>query len=230
MLGAAVASWFATTARVREANHFNFQPLREVAILFIAIFATMMPALDWVEIQAREFTHPHPALFYWGTGGLSSVLDNAPTYLGFLSAAFGSLVDPQAIQQIQQLLQEHARDGSLLWLNSPGSRETAIQNTLTALNQYFQSEASNGSVSSEQIGIAYLLGNQKFHPYILSISVGAVFFGANTYIGNGPNFMVKAIADHQKVSTPGFLGLIWKFALPILAPMLILIWLLFFRI
>ena len=65
--------------------------------------------------------------------------------------------------------------------------------------------------------------------YILAISIGAVFFGANTYIGNGPNFMVKSIADQQNVRTPGFLGLVFKYTLPCMVPMLVLIWLLFFR-
>jgi Na+/H+ antiporter NhaD/arsenite permease-like protein len=72
-----------------------------------------------------------------------------------------------------------------------------------------------------------LLGQQ--HRQILAISVGAVFFGAATYIGNGPNFMVKAIAEQQKVATPTFFGFIFKFALPFLLPVLITIWLLFFR-
>jgi Na+/H+ antiporter NhaD/arsenite permease-like protein len=64
---------------------------------------------------------------------------------------------------------------------------------------------------------------------VLAISVGAVFFGAATYIGNGPNFMVKAIADEQKVHSPAFLGFIFKFTLPFLLPMLLVVWLLFFR-
>jgi Na+/H+ antiporter NhaD/arsenite permease-like protein len=59
--------------------------------------------------------------------------------------------------------------------------------------------------------------------------VGAVFFGANTYIGNGPNFMVKAIADHQKVSTPSFGGYVLRYALPFMVPMLIVVWWVFFR-
>jgi hypothetical protein len=65
--------------------------------------------------------------------------------------------------------------------------------------------------------------------YVLAISLGAVFFGATTYIGNGPNFMVKAIADQQKVPIPGFLGFIFKYGLPCMGPTLLLIWLLFLR-
>jgi Na+/H+ antiporter NhaD/arsenite permease-like protein len=50
-----------------------------------------------------------------------------------------------------------------------------------------------------------------------------------TYIGNAPNFMVKAIADHQKVDTPTFLGYLLKYALPCLAPILVVVWWIFFR-
>ena len=56
-----------------------------------------------------------------------------------------------------------------------------------------------------------------------------MFFGANTYIGNGPNFMVKSIADQQKVATPTFMGYVLKFTLPVMLPMLVLVWFLFFR-
>ena len=59
-------------------------------------------------------------------------------------------------------------------------------------------------------------------PILAAISLAAVFFGAATYIGNGPNFMVKAIAQHAKVSTPSFFGYILRYTLPILAPLLIL--------
>jgi Na+/H+ antiporter NhaD/arsenite permease-like protein len=65
---------------------------------------------------------------------------------------------------------------------------------------------------------------------VIAISVGAVFFGAATYIGNGPNFMVKAIADREKIHTPAFLGFVFKYALPFLLPVLIAVWLLFFTV
>jgi Na+/H+ antiporter NhaD/arsenite permease-like protein len=130
----------------------------------------MMPALDWLAANAGKLGSPAPGVFYFGSGVLSSVLDNAPTYLSFFSALLGA----------------------------SGAHDTAT-----------------------------LLAN---HPAgILAVSFGAVFFGANTYIGNGPNFMVKAIADHQKVHTPTFLGYIVKFTLPFMLPMLIAVWLLFFR-
>src|SRR5262249_32877569 len=105
----------------------------------------------------------------------------------------------------------------------------AIQNTLAAIEKYFSTDLANGAVSSEHVEVAYLIGNPSLNAYIVAISIAAVFFGANTYIGNGPNFMVKAIADHQKVHNPDFVGLIVKYTLPVMLPLLILVWLLFFR-
>jgi len=172
MVAAAVGSYFTTRKTVHAANHFNFHPIVEVAILFAGIFATMMPALDWLNQNASRLlgANPGPGVFFWGTGVLSSTLDNAPTYLGFLSALSGVA----------------------------GTSD-----------------------------IHELLGQQ--HRQILAISVGAVFFGAATYIGNGPNFMVKAIADQEKVASPSFFGFILRFALPFLLPVLVLVWLMFFR-
>jgi len=169
---------------VHQANQFNFHPIQEVAILFVGIFATMMPAQDWLETHADRLQNPSPGLFYWGCGVLSSFLDNAPTYSSFFSGTLGLL------------------------------QATGL---------------SGGKVVAAEAEVAALLGNSEFHRYLLAISIGAVFFGANTYIGNGPNFMVKAIAEHQQIRMPGFLGLIIKYTLPVMAPMLVLVWLVFFR-
>jgi len=84
-------------------------------------------------------------------------------------------------------------------------------------------------VSLEAIEVAYLLGNTSLNHYVVAISVAAVFFGACTYIGNGPNFMVKSIADHQKVHTPTFLGYVGKYSVPYMLPMLLVVWWVFFR-
>jgi Na+/H+ antiporter NhaD/arsenite permease-like protein len=56
-----------------------------------------------------------------------------------------------------------------------------------------------------------------------AISMGAVLFGAATYIGNSPNFMIKAIAEQHKMHTPSFIGFVIKFSLPILLPVLFLV-------
>ena len=205
MLAAAVGSYFTTRKQVHEANHFNFHPIREVAILFIGIFATMMPALDWLGGNARQLLGDDPAsgLFYWGSGMLSSVLDNAPTYLSFLSAVFGSFVD-------QDIVATGATSGSKRRSGSGGghgaARRTRSGTRFWPLQKYHGGSRRWRQGVPEEIEVCFLLGNATFNKYILAISIGAVFFGANTYIGNGPNFMVKSIADHQKVRTPTFLG------------------------
>ncbi len=66
------------------------------------------------------------------------------------------------------------------------------------------------------------------HDTLLAISAGAVFMGANTYIGNAPNFMVKSIAESSGVEMPSFFGYFVKYSLPILFPLYILITYIFF--
>jgi len=175
MLAGTAASYFTTKKSVHEANQFDLHPLREVAILFAGIFVTMIPALDWLQTHAGRLGQPTPALFYWASGTVSSLLDSAPAYLSFLHAALGLFVP------------------------------------------------------SETVDPAQMLANSPLNAYLLAVSLGAVFFGANTYIGNGPNLMVKAIAERQDVRVPGFLGFIIKYSLPCMGPMLLLIWLLFLR-
>lgn len=177
MILASFLSYVTTPKSVHQSNDFNFGPIKEVAILFIGIFATMIPALEWLEKYASQIGIHSPGQFFWGSGILSSVLDNAPTYLNFLSAATG----------------------------------------------LFGAHVSH----SESSGIAMLLAD---HPnYIRAISVGSVFFGAVTYIGNGPNFLVKSIADQSKAKTPSFFGYFFKYSLPILIPIFFFIWFVFFR-
>lgn len=80
-----------------------------------------------------------------------------------------------------------------------------------------------GSVQSVQ----QFITSEHAH-YIMAISTGAVFFGAMTYIGNGPNFMVKALAEQNGVKMPGFFQYIFKYSVPILLPILVVIWLVFY--
>ncbi len=165
MAGAATGSYFLTPKQVHESNHFNFAPIKEVAWLFLGIFATMVPALDYLELHAATLGVQNPGQFYWLSGILSGVLDNAPTYLTFLAAAFG----------------------------------------IKGLNL---NDAAHMTQFLAQHGI-----------YIVAISLGSVFFGAITYIGNGPNFMVKAIADHAGVHTPSFFSYIFRYSIPVLIPL-----------
>ena len=225
MLAAAVGSYFTTREPVHKANHFNFHPIQEVAILFAGIFATMMPALDWLKMNASTLSDPTPAFFYWASGTLSSVLDNAPTYLSFLNAIFGAFVDADVVNQVQHLVQTRGADLAAI----TGPHAEHIQNTFAALQRYHAADLLNKAVTGDEIEICFLLGNLAYNKYILAVSVGAVFFGANTYIGNGPNFMVKAIADQQRVRTPTFLGFVFKYTMLSMLPMLVIVWWIFFR-
>ena len=225
MIAAAAGSYFTTQKSVHESNHFSLHPIQEVAILFIGIFATMMPALDWLQANAGKLEPATPGFFYHGSGALSSVLDNAPTYLCFLKAIIGRFVNPDVTREVTQLVQAHG--AGLAGVTGQYAEE--IRQTFLALQKYHAEGVARGSVSADEIQVAYLLGNVKFNTYIVAVSVGAVFFGANTYIGNGPNFMVKSIADHQKVHTPSFMGYVFKYTLPFMIPMLLLVWWLFFR-
>jgi Na+/H+ antiporter NhaD/arsenite permease-like protein len=225
MLAAAAGSYFATRKQVHESNEFNFQPIKEVAILFAAIFATMMPALDWLQANAARLAAPTASLFFWGSGTLSSVLDNAPTYLSFLSAAYGAFATPDSVAAIVAYVQNHGAD---LHAVGGGPYAEQICQAVAALQHYYPRELAAGSITSEHAQMALLLSNPVYARCLKAISIGSVFFGANTYIGNGPNFMVKAIADQQKAHTPTFLGYVFRFTLPCMLPMLVIVWWLFF--
>lgn len=224
MLGAAIGSYYTTKKAVHHSNDFNFHPIQEVAILFIGIFATMMPALGWLASNSHVLGNPSPSFYYWATGGLSGVLDNAPTYLSFLSAISGS-IDPDVLKKVQHLIQTHGTDINAV----VGPHADQVRQTFAALQKYQATKLAAGTLTPKEIEIAFLLGNTSYNAFIVAISIGAVFFGANTYIGNGPNFMVKAIAEHNKVSTPSFMGYILKFTIPVMLPMLFIIWWIFFR-
>ncbi|CUU07442.1 transporter, UIT6 family [Candidatus Kryptobacter tengchongensis] len=198
MIGSAVASYLTTKREIHERNDFNFIPIKEVAILFAGIFATMVPALDWLELNAEKLGITHPGQFFWGTGVLSSFLDNAPTYLNFLSAAFGL-------------------------------HGLSVDNPI-------HMKAMLGMLSPNDLSHLQILHNSGVFPvtndswkYVQAISVSAVIFGAMTYIGNGPNFMVKSIAEQAHIKMPSFFGYMIKYSMPILLPIFTFIWFIFFR-
>jgi Na+/H+ antiporter NhaD/arsenite permease-like protein len=166
MVLAAILSLKITPKSVHEANGFNYDPILEVAILFLGIFITMEPALEILFLRGAEMGVTAPWQFFWTTGGFSSFLDNAPTYLTFISLGQG--------------------------LKLGGAILSLPENILIA------------------------------------ISVGAVFFGAMTYIGNAPNFMVRSIAQHRGWKMPSFFGYM-AWSVGILIPIFLLITLIFFR-
>ncbi|KXS13258.1 hypothetical protein M427DRAFT_71487 [Gonapodya prolifera JEL478] len=141
-----VAGWKLTPKARFQENKFSWGPIREVAILFLGIFLTLVPillifslgesgSLGWLVSAVTTPTH-----YFWASGGLSSFLDNAPTYALFFGEAGG---DP-------------------VYLMNEGRK------VLTAIN------------------------------------CGSVFMGANTYIGNAPNFLVRGIAQENGLQMPSF--------------------------
>jgi len=177
IVGLGVLGYFAGSEDRRIKNVFTFGPIIEVAVLFAAIFATMAPVLEMLNAWAQrpDFALTKPAHFFWASGALSSVLDNAPTYLAFAASAAG-----------------------------------------------LQGVAPHGAY------IGTLVANPEAAKLLAAISTGAVFMGANTYIGNAPNFMVKAIAEENGVKMPSFFGYM-MYSLGILVPLFIAISLIFFR-
>jgi Na+/H+ antiporter NhaD/arsenite permease-like protein len=160
MVAMAVLSWLCTRKSVREHNQFSWDPIVEVAVLFVGIFATMIPALALLTHHRNDLGVTEPWQFFWFTGLLSSMLDNAPTYLAF------------------------------------------------------------GAIASGPGGLAGLAVEK---PLILqAISAGAVFMGAYTYIGNGPNFMVKSMAEDMGYAMPSFFGYM-LYSLLILTPVFVVV-------
>lgn len=215
MLLAALGSYFSTRREVHEKNDFSFAPIKEVAILFAGIFATMMPALDFLQLHARQLGLESSLGFYWGSGSLSSVLDNAPTYLSFLYAQFGLFISPDTLNQLQALIATHGPQAVLQTGLAPD-----IQATLASLQLHQAGLLALHEVPADLIKVSYIMANHSQH--LLAVSLGSVFYGAMTYIGNGPNLMVKSIADHSKVNTPLFLEYVFRYSLPILLPILAL--------
>ncbi len=165
----AMVSWFFTPPAIHKENHFSWEPLKEVTKLFFGIFMTVIPVIAILDagldgamaplISLVDINgYPQNTMYFWLSGGLSSILDNAPTYLVFFHMAGG--------------------DSTLLM--------SSLARTLEA------------------------------------ISLGAVFMGAMTYIGNAPNFIVKAIAESQKIPMPSFFGYM-AWSLGILLPLFILL-------
>ncbi|MEA3022810.1 MAG: hypothetical protein QOK01_1662, partial [Alphaproteobacteria bacterium] len=166
----ALASLALTPDEHREANGFSWEPIREVAYLFAGIFACIIPVLAMLVAGERgSFVWlldavtmrdggPNDAAYFWLTGVLSALLDNAPTYLVFFELAGGDA----------------------------GRLMGELGSTLAA------------------------------------ISMGAVFMGALSYIGNAPNFMIYAIATERGIKMPSFFGyLLWSCA--VLLPVFVLL-------
>jgi Na+/H+ antiporter NhaD/arsenite permease-like protein len=162
LIALSLLSWRTTKRSIRVENAFTWTPMQEVAVLFAAIFITMIPVIaalhaghegafaPLLSLVSMPDGKPVNAAYFWLTGILSSFLDNAPTYLAFFNLAGGDA---------QELM---------------------------------------GPLAST----------------LLAISAGAVFMGANTYIGNAPNFMVRSICQERGIKMPSFIGyMLWSSAI-----------------
>ena len=161
-----ILSILTTKKTVRTNNNFSWTPILEVACVFCGIFATMIPALMYLQPHPLPITEPWQ--FVYCTGSLSAFLDNAPTAMVFHATAT-TLSDP------------------------------AATNLVAGVSE----------------------------PLLRAISMGAVFFGSMTYIGNGPNFMVKSIAEQNGFRMPSFFVYMLKFSLIICLPIFIIVQLIF---
>jgi Na+/H+ antiporter NhaD/arsenite permease-like protein len=165
-LGLVAISLLWGSQRLRDENQFTYDAILEVAALFSGIFIAMQPALQILDVHGGQLGIETPAQFFWATGLLSSLLDNAPTYMVFFKAAQAKPV-PEAA--------------------------TAVA------------------------GVQEMI--------LVAISLGAVFMGSMTYIGNGPNFMVRAIAEKSGVQMPSFFGYMVYSCLILLPVLAIMVWL-----
>jgi len=135
-----------TPSELRKRNDFTYHPIVEVAVLFAGIFVTLIPVQSLMQSFPHQGFPLSPLVCFWTAGGLSSFLDNAPTYLIFF----------QALHQ------------------------------------------AAGAATTLVAGVP--------EPLLMAIASGCVMMGANTYIGNGPNLMVKAICEDEGVKMPSFMG------------------------
>jgi Na+/H+ antiporter NhaD/arsenite permease-like protein len=144
LIGIMLTSYFGTPKAVHQLNGFSFAPIIEVALLFIGLFVCLVPIEGMLGEMAPQLPIKHSYQLFWGTGVLSAVLDNAPTYAAFAALAKG-------------LGQGHPE---------------------------------------------LVAGIVPIH--LMAISAGSVVMGATTYIGNGPNLMVKSIAEQAGLPMPSF--------------------------
>ena len=156
----------------REHNFFTFAAMVEVALLFIGIFITMTPAICLLKAKGAETGVTQAWQFFWMSGGLSSFLDNAPTYATYFALGQG-----------------------------------VTKGLLAASANLPVVPIASGPIGEE---------------ILMAISAGSVFMGANTYIGNAPNFMVKSICEEAKIKMPSFFGYM-LYSCSILVPTFLLI-------
>lgn len=114
--------------------------------------------------------------------------------------------------------------GHYFWAS--GSLSSFLDNAPTYLTFFNMALGQLGMTESmvpSACAMGALSANPEFVGLLKGVSAGSVFMGANTYIGNAPNFMVKSIAEEAGVRMPSFFGYMFKYSIPILIPTFILV-------
>jgi Na+/H+ antiporter NhaD/arsenite permease-like protein len=132
-----------------------------------------------------------------------------------------------ALQLLSGLGSEGAAFSESFMYWGSGIFSSVLDNAPTYVNFFTLTLSSFGFDAQSVKSVKDFLASEHVH-YLMAVSTGSVFFGAMTYIGNGPNFMVKAIAEHSGVKMPSFFEYIYKYSLPILLPILTIVWLVFY--
>jgi Na+/H+ antiporter NhaD/arsenite permease-like protein len=176
-------------------NH-NLAFIREGVILLMAVLSLITSNKEMRYVQNK---------FTWGP-----IVEVAFLFFGIFITMVPALI----------YLKENAHtfgiDSPLLFYSATGGLSAFLDNAPTAVSFHNLALGMAGQFSGSTMvaGIPEIL--------LKAISLSAVFFGAMTYIGNGPNFMVKAIAEENEIAMPGFFGYIFKFSIIVLLPVYIL--------
>ncbi len=186
---------------IREENQFNFSAILEVAALFFGIFICMQAPLQI--LNAKGATIASTVDHYGSKIGL-----NQEKEFFWMSGCLSSFLDNAPTYVVFFETAKSATEGELQAAKEAGALEKAdaIQAELTA--------------AQNQANVPVPLG------LLIAVSLGSVFMGAMTYIGNGPNFMVKAIAEQSGVKMPSFFGYM-GYSIFLLLPVLIVMTIIF---
>jgi Na+/H+ antiporter NhaD/arsenite permease-like protein len=190
-LGLAALSLLLSSHWIRRANAFSFKAILEVAALFFGIFICMQVPLQILSHEGKsvvEFAQSKtgldrpehkPLMLFWTTAALSCWLDNAPTYVVFFEVSKTLQLRSEAALEA-----DRDEDGSPRWEHD---------------GKYWRS-------ADREVKLIRVTGGFIDHIHLIAIALGTVLMGGMTYIANGPNFMVKAIAEQSKVKMPSFFG------------------------
>ena len=216
MAALAGLSLLLTSRSLRVRNGFNYGPILEVGALFIGIFVAMIPATKLLAANGASLGLTEPIQYFWATGGLSAFLDNAPTYVTFASVACG--VDAAQFQSFVEMIQtgsdvsalpaytflteaDHAQIAEFIKQAGSGI-DVAHAPEFETFKHHLESAIPH---CTSEADLAPLSEGVNM-PILQAIALGSVFLGAGSYIGNGPNFMVRAIADDSGYKMPSFFG------------------------